>query len=60
MAKFILARLKESTTYAGLFTILGVAGVVISPEQRDAIIAIITAVVGAILVFFPNQFGETK
>ena len=60
MAKFIIQRLKEATTYAGLFTILGVAGVVISPEQKDAIIAVITAVVGLILVFFPNKFGEIK
>jgi len=60
MAAFILARLKEATTYAGLFTILGIAGVVISPEQKDAIIAVITAIVGLVLVFFPNQFGTKK
>lgn len=57
---FLVSRLKEATTYAGLFTILGVAGVVISPDQKDAIVAVCTAIVGAILVFFPNAFGEKK
>jgi hypothetical protein len=60
MVQFIINRLKEATTYAGLFTILGVAGVAISPEQKEAIITVCTAIVGAILVFFPNVIGEKK
>ena len=60
IGKFLIARLKEGTTYAGLFTILGVCGVAISPEQKEAIIAVCTALVGAALVFFPNAFGNTK
>lgn len=60
MLQFIINRLKEGNTYAGLFTILGIAGVVISPEQKEAIIAVSTALVGAVLAFFPNQFGEKK
>ena len=60
MLQFIIARLKEGNTYAGLFTILGVAGVAISPDQKESIIAVCTAIIGLILAFFPNKFGEKK
>ena len=60
MLQFILARLREGNTYAGLFTLLGIAGVIISPEQKEAIIALVTALVGLVLAFFPNKFGEKK
>lgn len=60
IGKFLVARLKEGSTYAGLFTVLGVCGVAIAPEQKEAIITVCTAIVGAILAFFPNVFGATK
>ena len=51
MLKFILARLKERTTWIGIITIITAAGVSISPEQISAIAGAGTAIVGAILAF---------
>jgi hypothetical protein len=58
--QFAINRLKEGSTYAGLVLILSVFGVSISPEQKEAIMALGGAIAGAILVFFPNVFGAGK
>ena len=51
MFNFILARLKERSTWVGIVTIITAAGVTISPEQIEAIAGAGTAIVGAILTF---------
>ena len=48
---WIWERLKEETTWAGIVSVLTSLGVVLSPSQAEAIIALGLAVVGAILAF---------
>ena len=49
--EWLIARLKEKTTWIGLTSLLGVAGVVVSPEQAEAIGLAAVAIVSAILTF---------
>lgn len=50
--KFLLRRLREPSTWAGLVTVVtAVAGVTLDAEQRDAVIAVGTALVGVLLAF---------
>lgn len=51
MKEFILARGKEASTWRGVVAILTAAGVALSPEQGEAIVALGLAVIGAIGVF---------
>lgn len=55
MKNYILARLHEASTWRGLTAGLTAVGVVLSPAQRDAIIALGLAVMGTIGVFFPDS-----
>jgi hypothetical protein len=48
---FIVSKLKEKSTYAGLLALLSAAGLVIDPEQFGAIATVIVALVGAFEVF---------
>jgi hypothetical protein len=48
---FIVSKLKEKSTYAGLLALLSSAGLVIDPEQFGAIATVIVALVGAFEVF---------
>jgi hypothetical protein len=48
-------RLSEPSTWAGLGVILSVAGVHIAPEQWQAVVALVTAVAGAVAVFAPEK-----
>lgn len=57
MFKFILRRLKEPSTWAGIVTLLTVFGVTLSPEQAQALGTAGAAVVGALLVF-TRESGE--
>lgn len=51
---YIVNRLKEPSTYAGLAALLGVVGVKIAPDQLTSIITVLTAIAGAIAVFVPD------
>lgn len=55
MKNFILARGKEASTWRGLVALLTAAGVALSPEQGEAIVALGLAVIGAIGVFFADK-----
>jgi len=55
MKEFILARGKEASTWRGLVALLTAVGVVISPEQVEAVIALGLAVIGAIGVFTADK-----
>lgn len=55
MKAFILARGKEASTWRGIVALLTAAGVTLSPEQGEAIIALGLAVIGAIGVFFADK-----
>ena len=53
--QFVLSRLKEPSTYAGLSVLLSLVGVNLAPEQASAIITTATALAGAVAVFVPEQ-----
>lgn len=55
MLDFILARGKEASTWRGIVALVTAAGVGISPEQGEAIIALGLAVIGAIGVFTADK-----
>lgn len=54
MLSYLLARLKEPSTYAGLGGLLAIAGVAISPEKLNAIIGLAVAAASAAAVFLPD------
>ncbi len=51
---YIVNRLKEPSTYAGLAALLGVVGVKMAPESLQAIVTVLTALAGAIAVLVPD------
>jgi hypothetical protein len=51
MLSFVLARLKEVSTWRGIIMVVSAVGVALSPAQTEAIIAAGMALVGAIEVF---------
>lgn len=54
MKQYILARLHEASTWRGVTAGLTAVGIVLSPEQRDAIIVAGLAIMGVIGAFFPD------
>ena len=51
MLEFVIGRLKERSTWFGLIGIVTAAGVSLSPEQTEAIVAAGVAVAGIVAVF---------
>lgn len=51
---YIVNRLKEPSTYAGLAVLLGIVGVKLAPEALQSIIGVLTAVAGAVAVLVPD------
>lgn len=51
---YLIGRLKEPSTYAGLAALLGLVGVKLAPESMSAIIQVLTAIAGAVAVFVPD------
>ena len=51
---YLLARLKEASTWRGIALLLTAFGVQIAPDVQEAIISAGVAVAGAIGVFFPD------
>lgn len=54
--KFILNRLRERSTWAGIFTLLATFGLLhLDAEKAGALATALAGVVGAILVFLPEN-----
>jgi C4-dicarboxylate transporter len=51
---YILARLKEASTWRGIAALITAAGVSLSPAQSDAIVAAGLSIIGLIAVFFKD------
>ena len=51
---YVLARLKEASTWRGIALLLTAIGVQIAPDAQEAVISARVAVAGAIGVFFPD------
>ena len=51
---YVLARLKEASTWRGIALLLTAFGVQIAPDVQEAIISAGVAVAGAIGVLFPD------
>jgi hypothetical protein len=54
LVAFLLARLKEPSTYSGLAALLMAAGVHFSDAQLNAAIAAAVAIAGLVAVFVPE------
>lgn len=59
MLSFLLARAKEPSSYAGLATLLGIAGVSVAPDEWQAIVGVLTAVASLLAIILP-EFGATS
>lgn len=55
MKQYLMARLSEASTWRGIVALLTAAGVVLSPQQIESIIAAGLAIVGLIGVLAPDQ-----
>lgn len=55
MATYIIDRLKEASTWRGIIALLTAAGVTISPEMVDKVVAAGLAVMGIIGMFFKDK-----
>ena len=55
MFDYILARLKERSTWLSIVTLVTVAGVTLSPEQQEAIVTAGAAIAAAIGVFTADK-----
>lgn len=53
--EWVIARLREPSTYGGLASLLTLVGVTISPEFQDAIVAAGVAIGGALMVFMREK-----
>ena len=56
--EFVLARLKEASTWRAIVVLLIACGIPIAPLLADRIIAIGLAVVGLIGIFMPDKIGD--
>ena len=52
---YVLARLKEASTWRGIALLLTAFGVQIAPEVKEAVISVGIAVAGAVGVLFPDS-----
>ena len=52
---YLLARLKEASTWRGIVLLLTAFGVQVAPEVQEAIISVGIAVAGAVGVLFPDS-----
>lgn len=57
MFAYVIERLKEPSTWRGLLALATAAGVTISPEQSEAVIAAGLALIGLIGVFAKDKIG---
>ena len=57
MTAYIIDRLKEASTWRGIIALLTAAGVTISPEMIDQIVAAGLAVMGIIGMVFKDKAG---
>ena len=53
--EWIIARLREPTTWGGIASLLTLVGVTVSPEFQDAIIAAGVAIGGVLMVFMREK-----
>lgn len=60
MTDYVLARLKEPSTWRGLVLVLTSIGLGISPQQAEAIVAAGLAIAGLIGVFAPDNRTAPK
>ncbi len=52
---YLLARLKEASTWRGIVLLLTAFGVQVAPEVQEAVISVGIAVAGAVGVLFPDS-----
>jgi hypothetical protein len=53
MVKYVVDRLREFSTWRGIAALAATGGVMIAPEQLDAVYKVFVAALGAVAVFAP-------
>jgi hypothetical protein len=56
--RYALARLKESSTWAGLSVLLSLAGIYLEPALTESIIILGTTAAGMALALLPDGSGQ--
>ena len=54
MMKLIIERLNEASSWRGIIALITAAGVALSPEQQNTIVAVGLAIMGVMGAFFPD------
>jgi hypothetical protein len=54
---FLVARLKEPSSYAGLAALLGAAGIHVDDSVVHAVIQVLVSAVGLLAVLMPEKLG---
>ena len=60
MLRYLLARAREPSSYAGLATLLGAAGLSVAPAEWQAIVSVLTAIAGLVAILFPDGAGPSS
>lgn len=51
---YLVSRMKEPSSYAGLASLLGLVGINLAPESMTAIVQVLTGIAALIAVFVPD------
>jgi len=59
LLNYVVARLKEPSTYAGLAALAGFVGLKITPDTYQAVLQLLVAVAGLVAVLMPDVNGKS-
>lgn len=60
MIEYVIARLKEASTWRGIIGLLTAAGISVSPEMLDKIVAAGMALMGVVGMFFKDKLAKSE
>lgn len=60
MVEYVIARLKEASTWRGIIGLLTAAGISVSPEMLDKIVAAGMALMGVVGMFFKDKLAKSE
>jgi len=60
MVEYVIARLKEASTWRGIIGLLTAAGISVSPEMLDRIVAAGMALMGVVGMFFKDKLEKSE
>ncbi len=60
MVEYVIARLKEASTWRGIIGLLTAAGISVSPEMLDKIVSAGMALMGVVGMFFKDKLAKSE